>query len=73
MSRKILCVAEKPAIARAVASHMSGGSFQTVSVPQNRDGNVSKITSTQFEGINMSKITSLTSILAVPGVTARSL
>lgn len=31
MARKILCVAEKPAIARAVATHMSGGSFQTVS------------------------------------------
>lgn len=33
MARKILCVAEKPAIARAVATHMSGGSFQTVSCP----------------------------------------
>jgi len=33
MARKILCVAEKPAIARAVATHMSGGSFQTVSIP----------------------------------------
>jgi hypothetical protein len=31
MARKILCVAEKPAIARAVATHLSGGSFQTVS------------------------------------------
>lgn len=30
MARKILCVAEKPAIARAVATHLSGGSFQTV-------------------------------------------
>ncbi|KAJ5748455.1 uncharacterized protein N7511_010151 [Penicillium nucicola] len=29
MARKILCVAEKPAIARAVATHLSGGSFQT--------------------------------------------
>lgn len=34
MARKILCVAEKPAIARAVATHMSGGSFQTVSGSQ---------------------------------------
>lgn len=31
MSR-ILCVAEKPAIAKAVAQHLSGGSFQTVSI-----------------------------------------
>lgn len=30
MARKILCVAEKPAIARAVATHLSGGAFQTV-------------------------------------------
>ena len=30
MSR-ILCVAEKPAIAKAVAQHLSGGSMQTVS------------------------------------------
>ena len=31
MSR-ILCVAEKPAIAKAVAQHLSGGSMQTVSL-----------------------------------------
>ncbi|EYE98103.1 DNA topoisomerase 3 [Aspergillus ruber CBS 135680] len=31
MSR-ILCVAEKPAIAKAVAQHLSGGSFQTVPI-----------------------------------------
>lgn len=38
MARKILCVAEKPAIARAVATHLSGGSFQTVSVPGEPEG-----------------------------------
>jgi hypothetical protein len=27
---KILCVAEKPSIAKAVAGHLSGGQFQTV-------------------------------------------
>ncbi|KAJ5808108.1 hypothetical protein N7474_009377 [Penicillium riverlandense] len=32
MARKILCVAEKPAIARAVATHLSGGSMQTRSI-----------------------------------------
>ncbi|OQE28584.1 hypothetical protein PENSTE_c003G02316 [Penicillium steckii] len=36
MARKILCVAEKPAIARAVATHMSGGSFQTHSIRGNQ-------------------------------------
>lgn len=37
MSR-ILCVAEKPAIAKAVAQHLSGGSFQTVSIkPHGKD------------------------------------
>jgi DNA topoisomerase IA len=30
-NRKILCVAEKPAIAKLVAQHLSGGSWQTVS------------------------------------------
>jgi DNA topoisomerase IA len=28
---RVLCVAEKPAIAKAVAQHLSGGSMQTVS------------------------------------------
>ncbi|KAF3386192.1 DNA topoisomerase 3 [Penicillium rolfsii] len=36
MTRKILCVAEKPAIARAVATHMSGGSFQTHAIRGNQ-------------------------------------
>jgi hypothetical protein len=31
MPGKILCVAEKPSIAKAVAGHLSGGPFQTVS------------------------------------------
>ncbi|RAL10390.1 DNA topoisomerase 3 [Aspergillus homomorphus CBS 101889] len=35
MSR-ILCVAEKPAIAKAVAQHLSGGAFQTNNVTGNR-------------------------------------
>ena len=32
MTRKILCVAEKPAIARAVAQHLGGGGVNTVSL-----------------------------------------
>lgn len=31
MAPKILCVAEKPAIAKIVATHLSGGSMRTVS------------------------------------------
>jgi hypothetical protein len=27
---RILCVAEKPSISKAVAGHLSGGSYQTV-------------------------------------------
>ncbi|CAG8000953.1 unnamed protein product [Penicillium nalgiovense] len=36
MARKILCVAEKPAIARAVATHLSGGAFQTHAIRGNQ-------------------------------------
>lgn len=32
MARKILCVAEKPAIAKSVAQHLSGGQVTTVIV-----------------------------------------
>ncbi|KAI9852659.1 MAG: DNA topoisomerase [Thelocarpon superellum] len=32
MARRILCVAEKPSIAKAVAQHLSGGSFETASI-----------------------------------------
>jgi DNA topoisomerase IA len=31
MARKILCVAEKPSIAKAVAGHLGGGAVETVS------------------------------------------
>jgi DNA topoisomerase-3 len=31
MVTKVLCVAEKPSIAKAVANHLSGGNIQTVS------------------------------------------
>ena len=30
MARKILCVAEKPAIAKSVAQHLAGGNITTV-------------------------------------------
>ncbi|KAI9732252.1 MAG: DNA topoisomerase [Claussenomyces sp. TS43310] len=35
MARKILCVAEKPSIAKAVAGHLGGGRFSTRNVPNN--------------------------------------
>ncbi|KAI9929279.1 hypothetical protein ASPWEDRAFT_24881 [Aspergillus wentii DTO 134E9] len=35
MAPRILCVAEKPAIAKAVAQHLSGGSMQTMSIRGN--------------------------------------
>lgn len=31
MVTKVLCVAEKPSIAKAVANHLAGGQVQTVS------------------------------------------
>lgn len=69
MARKILCVAEKPAIARAVATHLSGGSFQTVSCPGKPTELYQLICphSTLFVVINMSRIMSLTSTSAVRG------
>lgn len=38
MVTKVLCVAEKPSIAKAVANHLSGGSAQTVSTNQKPKG-----------------------------------
>jgi hypothetical protein len=38
MPGKILCVAEKNSISKAVAEHLSGGHFQTVSVVCDRVG-----------------------------------
>ncbi|GKZ65586.1 DNA topoisomerase [Aspergillus niger] len=34
--QRVLCVAEKPAIAKAVAQHLSGGSFQTIAIRGNQ-------------------------------------
>ncbi|KAI2418234.1 DNA topoisomerase, partial [Ophidiomyces ophidiicola] len=36
MGARVLCVAEKPAIAKAVAQHLSGGSVRTVSIRGNK-------------------------------------
>lgn len=71
MARKILCVAEKPAIARAVATHMSGGSFQTVSVPHIALDRANLEGSMRFVAINMSRTMSLTLTSEVLGGIAR--
>jgi DNA topoisomerase-3 len=36
MAPRILCVAEKPSIAKAVAQHLSGGTFTTQSITGNK-------------------------------------
>ncbi|WEW60571.1 DNA topoisomerase [Emydomyces testavorans] len=36
MGARILCVAEKPAIAKAVAQHLSGGALRTISIRGNK-------------------------------------
>lgn len=33
MAQRILCVAEKPAIAKSVANHLGGGNVNVVSIP----------------------------------------
>jgi DNA topoisomerase IA len=71
MARKILCVAEKPAIARAVATHMSGGSFQTVSVSHIALKRANFKGSMRFEAINMSRTMSSTSTSEVLGEIAQ--
>lgn len=71
MARKILCVAEKPAIARAVATHMSGGSFQTVSAPMDKQVHqLITSSSMQSAAINMSRTMNLNLILVTLGETA---
>ncbi len=37
MARKILCVAEKPSIAKSVAQHLGGGRVTTVSLSVNHE------------------------------------
>ena len=70
MARKILCVAEKPSIAKSVAQHLGSGRVSTVSWPTvlllpcsvtRRD--TSLVT-------NTSRITSSISTLALHGVNA---
>lgn len=46
---RILCVAEKPAIAKAVAQHLSGGSMQTVSDRWLKTARVIEVTHTEID------------------------
>lgn len=62
MALKVLCVAEKPSIAKSVAQHLSGGHVQTVSSGQELTLRFFHLyaTSVTLLGISMSKITILT-------------
>lgn len=69
---KVLCVAEKPSIAKAVASHLSGGTSQVVSLfPALYPGRLANDPSSTIRGTSISKTMSLTTILARAGATAR--
>lgn len=74
MSPRILCVAEKPAIARSVAQHLSGGSMQTVSMVMWKPVLIYMLNcrSFQFAEMCMSRIMYSNSILAALGVPVQS-
>lgn len=63
MPNKILCVAEKPSIARAVATHLSGGTFETVGRTFVRDFSTS--VDRVFRGILPSTISKTTPFLLI--------
>ena len=71
---KILCVAEKPSISKAVAGHLSGGGFQTVSYPPLLilGLSIDKTLDSTTRVTNTSRTTPLTSILDSHGAVAVS-
>jgi hypothetical protein len=68
MPGKILCVAEKPSISKAVAGILSGGQFQTVSQVKDLLGNWLKV-SRAIHAINTQRTISLCLILVHHGGT----
>lgn len=46
MPQKILCVAEKPAIAKAVAQHLAGGRINAVGTSPQLRGNTNQLSDT---------------------------
>lgn len=69
---KILCVAEKPSIAKAVAEILGGGRFTTVFIPFSYQRELSwtctdMALSTMFQEPRITRTMSLTSILAANG------
>lgn len=70
---KILCVAEKPSIAKAVAEILGGGRFTTVFMPFSPqratvlDVCTDTALSTMFQAPHITRTMSLTSILAANG------
>lgn len=76
MARKILCVAEKPAIAKSVAQHLSGGAFTTVSLSSYYQIYPRVVTehscSEIYQGIGLLRTMILPFPLDLPGASARS-
>ena len=71
MARKILCVAEKPAIAKSVAQHLSGGQVTTVSAYVSSISTTSsRVRSEVSRAIPMLRTTILISTLVHHGATA---
>ena len=64
---KILCVAEKPSIAKSVAQHLAGGNINTVGQVSSNLQQTLTLRREVSLAINMSRITSSTSILARHG------
>ena len=71
MASKVLCVAEKPSIAKAVAQHLSGGSYETARTVQRYLGDQLTLASGLSQAINTSRTTSLTTPLVHHGATAK--
>lgn len=67
---KILCVAEKPSIAKAVAGHLSGGPYQVVSKNLKVKMSPAELSSAIFQVTSISRITASTSISVDDGVLA---
>lgn len=60
MVTKVLCVAEKPSIAKAVANHLSGNQITTVSTNSSheQDGTLTQVSETS-KAISTSRTTAL--------------
>lgn len=65
---RVLCVAEKPSISKAVAGHLSGGSIQTVSpIPQPSKAAANSVARSMARATSISKTTASPLTLASLG------